>query len=385
MTASLSYRFDAGDDCLRTGIGSRESDVIRVTAGKRGHALYGPYVPLPAGRYVAKVRFARERACKGGATIDVCNNPVILAQHVLRGEDIASDGVARIEFALPDPLGALEVRLYSDGSFCGDIEAVEIAGVPGSVEEPLEFSELPTPRVENVVLKGRNLHDGYQRSMALGLFPHLARKIDKDPDYRQARDIAGQRTIVSENNLKNLFLIFKFFLPRLSQPAHVVEWGSYMGGGAIFMAVLARKFLPGCRVYGFDTFKGMPPTDAQVDQHGAGGFLDGVNLNELRRYVRDVGLDNLEYVQGDFADTAAPALRRIGPVGFAHLDCDIRSAIACAYDATRPHMVSGGYWAFDDPLAPDCLGAAEAMEDLLVRRDGLNCEQAFPHFVFRQP
>jgi hypothetical protein len=384
MTASLSYRFDAGADCLRTRIGSREGEVIRITAGKRGHALYGPYVPLPAGRYVANVRFARERACKGAATIDVCNDLVVLAKHPVRGKDIASEGVARIEFALPDPLGGLEVRLFSDGSFCGDIEAVEIIGVP-AVGEPVELSDLPTPRVENAVLRGRNFFEGYQRSMALGVLPHCVHKIDKDPDYRQARDLAGQRTIVSENNLKNLFLIFKFFLPRLPQPAQVVEWGSYRGGGAIFMASLAQTFLPDCQVYGFDTFTGMPPTDARVDQHGGGGFLDGVDLPELRRYVRSIGLDNLEFVQGDFADTAAPALRRIGPVGLAHIDCDIRSAIACAYDATRPYMVPGGYWALDDPLAPDCLGAAEAMEDLLVRRDELNCEQAFPHFVFRQP
>jgi hypothetical protein len=32
----------------------------------------------------------------------------------------------------------------------------------------------------------------------------------------------------------------------------------------------------------------------------------------------------------------------------------------------------------------DCIGAAEAM-DLLIRRDGLNSEQVFPHYVFRQP
>jgi len=31
------------------------------------------------------------------------------------------------------------------------------------------------------------------------------------------------------------------------------------------------------------------------------------------------------------------------------------------------------------------LGAAEAMEDLLIRRDGLNSEQVYPHYVFRQP
>jgi hypothetical protein len=35
--------------------------------------------------------------------------------------------------------------------------------------------------------------------------------------------------------------------------------------------------------------------------------------------------------------------------------------------------------------AENHLGAAEAMEDLLIRRDGLNSEQVYPHYVFRQP
>jgi hypothetical protein len=48
-------------------------------------------------------------------------------------------------------------------------------------------------------------------------------------------------------------------------------------------------------------------------------------------------------------------------------------------------MVSDDYWMFDDPIVSDCLGAAEAMEDLLIRRDGVNSEQVFPHYVYRRP
>jgi hypothetical protein len=47
-------------------------------------------------------------------------------------------------------------------------------------------------------------------------------------------------------------------------------------------------------------------------------------------------------------------------------------------------MVSDDYWMFDDRIVSDCLGAAEAMEEL-IRRDGLNSEQVFPHYVYRQP
>jgi hypothetical protein len=36
-------------------------------------------------------------------------------------------------------------------------------------------------------------------------------------------------------------------------------------------------------------------------------------------------------------------------------------------------------------LQPTCLGAIEAVEDLLIRRDSLNAEQVWPHLVFRAP
>jgi hypothetical protein len=46
-------------------------------------------------------------------------------------------------------------------------------------------------------------------------------------------------------------------------------------------------------------------------------------------------------------------------------------------------MAPGGYVVFDDAHSSSCLGATEVVEDMVIRRDGLNCEQIWPHFVFR--
>jgi hypothetical protein len=46
-------------------------------------------------------------------------------------------------------------------------------------------------------------------------------------------------------------------------------------------------------------------------------------------------------------------------------------------------MMPGGYIAFDDACFSSCLGATEAVEEFLIRRDGLHAEQIYPHFVFR--
>jgi Macrocin-O-methyltransferase (TylF) len=385
--SSVCYRFSADNLRLKTGIGIREAAAIRVPMTS-GTALHGPYIDLLPGHYQAIIRFDPNAPCDGRATMDICagvgaerlNEQQITAEQLRAGEMNA-----RLDFACSRHMHDVEVRLLVDGEFTAGISSVEISGeLAESISElqGLRISDLPDPSVENEVRKGRNLYEGYQRGIGLA-FANLGARIAGDPDFRRARELAGSRTIIGDASLANIFLLIKFFLPRLPV-GHLVEFGSYKGGSAIFMAALAQKFLPGVRVAAFDTFSGMPTTDRAVDAHRAGSFSD-VDLPELRRYVEWIGLQNLTFVQGFFEDTAATVLRQCGSVAFCHIDCDIRSAVEYAYDVTRPHMVPGGYWVFDDPFTADCIGAAEAVEDVLIRRDGLNSEQLYPHYVFREP
>ena len=150
----------------------------------------------------------------------------------------------------------------------------------------------------------------------------------------------------------------------------------------MFMARVLQEVAPGARVFALDSFAGMPATDPSIDAHSAGDFRD-VDLSEIRAACATHGLDNLELVPGRFEDTAAALLRRIGPVALAHIDSDIHSAVAVAYDAVTTSMVRGGYLVFDDATVASCLGATEAVEELVIRRDGRNAEQIYPQFVFR--
>jgi hypothetical protein len=390
--SEMSYRFSPDDVRLRTAIGIREPTVIRIPMAS-GTALYGPYIDLLAGRYEAVIRFDPAIACRGRAIMDVCagvGTERLAWQWISADQILADDMSARLEFSCVRASHGVEVRLLAESEFNAGIVSVEIGGElaesvpaePASELLSVTISDLPEPSVENSVRKGRNLYEGYQRGIGLA-FSNLGARIAADPDFGRARTLAGSRTIVGDANLANIFLLIKFFLPRLPF-GHIVEFGSYKGGSAIFMATLAQKFLPGVQVIGFDTFGGMPATDHAVDAHRAGSFSD-VDLTELCQYVEEAGLQNLRFVKGYFEETAAATLQQQGTVAFCHIDCDIRSAVGYAYETTRPHMAPGGYWVFDDPFVADCVGAAEAVEDLLIRRDGLNSEQLYPHYVFREP
>ncbi|MDH4235668.1 MAG: TylF/MycF family methyltransferase [Nitrospira sp.] len=234
--------------------------------------------------------------------------------------------------------------------------------------------------VSRELRNGRSIYDGYVRGWGIQ-FGDLRERARKDPLYKEALALAAGRTVVSEDNRINLFLIAKFFLPKL-ESGHIVEFGSYKGGNAIFLAHVAKNTCPGMTVYSLDTFSGMPPTDSALDAHQEGDFRD-VDLNELRRYAQGCGLENLEFIQGLFQDTANAALAKAGKVALAHIDCDIYSSVSYAYEIVKDRMVRGGYLVFDDATVSSCLGATEAVEQILIRRDGLSSEQIFPHYVFR--
>ena len=230
--------------------------------------------------------------------------------------------------------------------------------------------------------RGRSVYEGYQRGWGLA-YSDLAAKVDADPDYQAAFDVARYRSIMTGDKLRNLFLLMKFYVPKLGG-GHVIEFGSYRGGSAFFLAKLAQLLHPGMRVFALDTFAGMPPTDSAVDLHGEGDFQDA-DLSEITAARDAAGLDNLELVQGVFEDTLPGLLAQGHRFVLAHIDCDIYSAVAYTYEATKPHMAPAAYLVFDDSVAPSCIGATEVVEDLVVRRDGRLSEQIYPHHVFRAP
>lgn len=241
--------------------------------------------------------------------------------------------------------------------------------------------ELPIfPKIPNEMRKGRNLNGGYTRGWGIQ-YGDLAEKIRQDPLYRDAVRFADGRSVQSEDNRMNMFLLMAFYFDALP-PGNIVEFGTFRGGSALFMARVCQVLHPETRIYAFDTFEGMPETNADVDAHNIGDF-NTADLGEIRAYAAAHGLSNIEFVKGLFEDTLPGKLAEIGPIRLNHIDCDIHSGVVYSYEATKPNMVSGGYIVLDDPLYSSCIGAYEAVEDIFVRRDNLNAEQVFPHLVYR--
>ena len=245
---------------------------------------------------------------------------------------------------------------------------------------PVHDDYLPKMTIPDTFRHGRNVHDGYQRGWGLE-FGGLDALVNQDPLFQQAVAAVDGRSVQDTYRQKNLFLLIKFYLRKIA-PGCIIEFGSYRGGSAIFMAHLCRALSPQTQVYALDTFAGMPETDRAIDAHSGGDFAN-TDFEELQAYVSQLGLSNLHLVRGPFEATTPNLLATCGPVALAHIDCDIRSAVAYSYNVVKPAMCEGAYIVFDDATVSSCIGATEVVEQDVIARDGLRSEQIFPHFVFR--
>lgn len=238
---------------------------------------------------------------------------------------------------------------------------------------------LPQIGTPDTIVGGRSARDGYQRGWGL-MHAGLADEVAGHPLYREAVEASGGWSVMVEAKRMNLFLILTHFLERLDGQ-DVIEFGSYRGGNALFMARVLQAVAPKAVIYACDTYAGMPQSDAGRDLHGPGDFADA-SYEALAKRRDKFKLKNLELAKGLFQDTFPAIAAKGRRFGLAHIDCDIYSGVKYAQDAVWPHMARGGYVVYDDADAPSCIGATEAVEELVMERR-LHSEQVWPHWVFR--
>jgi hypothetical protein len=230
---------------------------------------------------------------------------------------------------------------------------------------------------------GRDIGAGHLRGWGLE-FGGLYEAIEYEPIFQAAMRAANDRgSLVAPHKLANLYLIIRYAIPE--DAGDIYEYGSYRGGSAVFMATVLKLLRRKAKVFAFDTYEGMPETNPTRDLHQAGDFQD-TGYTELLDYIRNAGLEPyVETVRGTFSDTLTGVLARGGKVALSHVDCDIYEPIKYVIRTSLSAMSPGSHIVFDDPLHGSCLGALDAVQELLIRELNLTAEQAYPHLVFRWP
>lgn len=145
-------------------------------------------------------------------------------------------------------------------------------------------------------------------------------------------------------------------------PGEVWELGVYQGGTALLLRnELARASGGQTMLRLFDTFAGMPATDAMRDVHVAGDFADA-SLAQVQPLVGDDPFIDWRagLVPETFAGLDGVVLR------FVHVDLDIYAPSVATIAFAWPRMGPGAIMVFDDYGFQSCPGARMAVDEFCV-------------------
>ena len=158
------------------------------------------------------------------------------------------------------------------------------------------------------------------------------------------------------------YMIYQAMMRAGRIPGDVAEVGVYRGGSA---RLLGRTIDgSGKTLHLFDTFGGMPETDARHDTHKAGDFAD-TSVGGVRRVL--AGVSNVEFHAGFFPATARGLEDR--RFCLAHIDVDIYRSITDACEFFFPRLDVGGIMLFDDYGSPSCPGVAKAVDAYFAQQN----------------
>ena len=150
-------------------------------------------------------------------------------------------------------------------------------------------------------------------------------------------------------------------------PGDFVETGIWRGGACIMMAaVLEAHGVKDRKVWGFDSFDGLPPPNEAAYPGDQGDQLHrfrqlAVSLEEVTDNFRRLGLlsDQVRLVKGWFKDTVSTA--PIEQVAVLRLDGDMYESTIQVLEGLYPRLSPGGICIIDDFGA--VLGCRRAVED----------------------
>ncbi|MDI6749933.1 MAG: TylF/MycF/NovP-related O-methyltransferase [Rhodocyclaceae bacterium] len=160
------------------------------------------------------------------------------------------------------------------------------------------------------------------------------------------------------------WVLYSLARQSLSVPGNYYEAGVFRGGTALLLKkVLEKKSdhkvsnIDSKQLRLFDTFCGMPETDAQRDLHRAGDFAD-TSLESVKLLVGTPAW--VSYHPGIIP--ASFTGLETDRIAFAHIDLDIYQSILDSCRFIYPRLSPGGIIVFDDYGFMSCPGAREAVD-----------------------
>jgi len=206
----------------------------------------------------------------------------------------------------------------------------------------------------------------------------LAKKFENQfTEYRKSLKNPTEFTFCSKKTMKiTLSLLEKCIKDGLD--GDVIECGVYKGGSSFQIAKKIKFLTSNKTLFALDTFEGHPYDDVEdmpkelvsqvykkEEPKKQKGFLNDVDLNEIKNHFAKENLDNTIFLKGLFEDS----FKKISDKKFcfAHIDADFYLSIKQCIEFLKKRLVPNGIIVFDDYDQEYFPGCAKAVDDLLGR------------------
>lgn len=121
----------------------------------------------------------------------------------------------------------------------------------------------------------------------------------------------------------------------------IAEVGVYHGGSARFFC----DIMPDRIYYGWDTFKGIPPSNSELDDANiVGAYVD--NIENVRKFIGYE--DRVTLIPGVFPESFDVPEYCWEPIAFAHIDTDTYEGTMAGLIKLYPLVLRGGLMVIDD-------------------------------------
>lgn len=162
----------------------------------------------------------------------------------------------------------------------------------------------------------------------------------------------SKRTLLGRERLRNAgYTVLD--VARRGVKGQIVECGTYRGGALAFMSLVNKAVESKRFLWGFDTFKGLPPP-SNLDGPGSigRGFTGDLLATEedCRQTFGLIGLDmsDVRLVPGLFQDTLKNVKSEIGEISVLRLDGDWYDSTMCCLQELYDQVTVGGWVIIDD-------------------------------------
>jgi hypothetical protein len=116
---------------------------------------------------------------------------------------------------------------------------------------------------------------------------------------------------------------------------HILEFGVYSGRT---IDIIRKKFNDSYKVFGFDSFEGLPEDWENTPCHKGFFSTDGIVPS----------IDGVKFYKGWFDETIPVYLKEANPICLLHVDCDLYSSTKTIFDYLHSYIKSGTIIVFDE-------------------------------------